>query len=475
MSDQQTATAADKRPLWALVAANFISEGGNAITYLAIPWYVHELTDDAFLVGLAAAVGAAAFALGAFFGGALADRYDRRVVAVVADAASCVAVLLIPALHAVDALSVPVLLVLVFLGAALDAPGYAAKMALIPELSRRSGYSLERANGLVSGASGAAEVGGPMLTGLLLTIASTPTALVVDGLSFFVSMVLLFIYLPKRMGRQGDLTEEDLAHVSAREGVRFLSRPGPPRTITLANLATNFIGAPLFTVIMVVYLANRTAGGLSLGVLVAIGGIGLTLGALAFARIGERVSRRLLFVGGFAAFGAQYWFLSFEPGVLVILVVFFARGLLTGFYNPVANTVMQERVPDSILGTVLGTGQAIGMVGMPIGLLVGGLLVDNYGVKAAIVSAGAAYGVVTILLALAPSTRQMERSAPAARDGDEDAADHAEPAVDAPPDVALGPGHGGVPHLGETTTDPGTDAPVDSVPGSARPGRAGDT
>jgi MFS family permease len=411
MNDQRTATAADKRPLWALIVANLTSEGGNAMSYLAIPWYVHQITDDAFLVGLTSAVGVAAFVLGSFLGGALADRYDRRAVAVVADGASGVAVLSIPALHALDALSVPVVLLLVFLGAALDAPGYAAKTALIPELSRRSGYSLERANGLVSGAASAAEVGGPVLTGVLLTIASSPTALVVDGLSFFVSMAVLFIFLPRRMGRHGDLTKVDLAHVSARDGVRFLSRPGPPRTITLANLATNFIGAPLFTVVMVVYLADDAAGGLSLGVLVAIGGVGLTVGAFAFARIGEKVSRRLLFVGGFAAFGAQYWFLSFEPGVLVIVVVFLARGLLTGFYNPVCTTVMLERVPDSILGTVLGTGQAMGMVGQPIGLVVGGVVVASYGLEAAIVSAGAAYAVVTILLALAPSTREMERSA----------------------------------------------------------------
>ena len=118
-------------------------------------------------------------------------------------------------------------------------------------------------------------------------------------------------------------------------------------------------------------------------------------------------------MSGFAAFGAQYWFLSFEPGVLVILVVFLARGLLTGFYNPVASTVLLERVPDSILGTVLGAGQAMGMVGQPIGLLVGGFVVANFGIKAAILSAGAAYAVLTILLALAPSTRQMERSEPA--------------------------------------------------------------
>jgi MFS family permease len=425
MSDPRTTTAADTRPLWALIVANVISEGGNAISYLAIPWYVHETTGDAFLVGLTSAVGVAAFALGSFFGGALADRYDRRVVAVVADAASGVAVLSIPALHALDELSVPILLVLVLLGAALDAPGYAAKTALIPELSRRSGYSLERANGLMSGAASAAEVGGPVLTGVLLTIASTPTALVVDGLSFFVSMLLLFTYLPKRMGRQGDLSKEDVARVSARDGVRFLSRPGPPRTITLANLATNFIGAPLFTVVMVVYLADHVAGGLSLGAVVAVGGIGLTVGAFAFARIGEKVSRRLFFVGGFAAFGAQYWFLSFEPGVLVIVMVFLARGLLTGFYNPVCSTVMLERVPDSILGTVLGTGQAMGMVGQPIGLLVGGLVVARYGVEAAIVSAGTAYAVVTVLLALAPSTREMERlPATAAPEGDDGAAEH---------------------------------------------------
>lgn len=449
---QSEITGADRRPMRAMIVASFISEAGNAISYLAVPWYVHQITGDAFLVGLTAAVSVAAFVLGAFFGGNLADRFDRRVIAVVADGASGVTVLLIPVLHALDALSMPVLLVLVFLGALLDAPGYAAKTALIPELSRRGGYSLERANGLVGGAGGAAEVAGPVLTGLLLVATSAPMALVIDGLSFFVSMALLFIYLPKKMGRVSDLSEEDLTHVSVRDGVRFLSRPGPPRTITLANLATNFIGAPLFTVIMVVYLADYTNGGLSLGVLVAIGGIGLTLGGFVFAKIGEHVSRQLLFVGGFAAFGAQYWFLSFEPGVLIILLVFLARGLLTGFYNPVANTVLQERVPDSMLGTVLGTHQAMGMVGQPIGLLVGGFLVEDYGVRTAIICAGVSYALVTLLLALAPSTRQMERAASSPAN-DTANGEHVEADVEPAPDAALGSGHGGVPDLGETSPD----------------------
>jgi MFS family permease len=434
-------------PLRALVVANLISESGNAITYLAIPWYAYELTHNAFVVGLVAATGVAAFVLGAFFGGSLADRFDRRMVAVVADGASGVAVLAVPLLHAMGALPLPVLVILVFLGAILDAPGYAARTALIPELSRRGGYTLERANGLVSGAASAAEVAGPVLAGLLLTATSTPVALIVDGGSFFVSMVLVFLYLPRRMGRVSDLSEEDLTKVSVRDGIRFLSRPGPPRLITVANLATNFIGAPLFTVIMVAYLANRTAGGLSLGVLVAVGGIGLTLGALVFARIGPSVSRRLLFVGGFAAFGAQYWFLAFEPAVLFILIIFLVRGVLTGFYNPVSNTVMQERVPDPILGTVLGTHQAMGMVGQPIGLLVGGLVVEHYGVRTAIISAGAAYAAVTLLLALAPSTRQMERPA-GARDV-EVAADEAPADVAAEPDdVGEAPAESASPNAG---------------------------
>ena len=400
-------TGRNPLPLYALVVGGVISLAGNSVAMLAIPWYVYKTTGDSGRVGLAAASGIVAFVLGAFFGGNLADRFDRRDVSVVADIASGLMVLAIPALAMLDALSFPLLMVLVFLGALIDAPGAAARSAMVPDVARLGGFSLERANGLIFGSANIAEVLGPALAGVLLVSVATPTALLINGASFFVSMVMLLAFVPRGLGRQDGLGEDDIKNISIKDGLRVIGRFGAPRLITFANLATNFIGAPLFTVIMVTYLADQAAGGLSLGAVVAVGGIGMTLGALAFSRWGERVPRKLFFILGFAAFGAQYWFLALNPSVIAILVIFFARGLLTGAYNPIADTVMQERVPNRMLGTIYGTSGAIGMIGEPLGLVTGGFITETWGVQTAIMASGIAYAAATLVLVFAKSLREL--------------------------------------------------------------------
>lgn len=404
-----TPPRADKRPLYAIMLASGVSMAGNSIALLAIPWYVLRTTGDATQVGLAAAAGIAAYVLGSFFGGNLADRFDRRSVSIVADLASGLGVLAIPALAQMDALTFELLLGLVFLGGLMDAPGHAARAAMVPDVARLARVSLERANGLVSGAANLSEVVGPALAGVLLVSVSTPTALVVDGLTFFISLLLMAIFVPRGLGRGTDLGEENMRNVALADGLKLIAKPGATRVIVFANAATNFIGAPLFTVIMVVYLAEQAAGGLALGAVVAVGGVGMVVGALAFSRWGERMPRRTLFVVGFAAFGIQYWFLLLDPHIAAIVLIFLVRGVLTGAYNPIADTVLQERVPPRMLATVYGTAAAIAMIGEPVGLVIGGLLTHHYGVHTAILVCAIGYGLVTVLVACSKSLHDMSR------------------------------------------------------------------
>lgn len=394
-------------PLYALMLAGVISLAGNSVALLAVPWYVHRTTGNDALVGLAAAAGIAAYVIGSFFGGNLADRFDRRDVSVVADLTSGLMILAIPVLAAAGLLSFGLLITFVFLSALLDAPGQAARSAMVPELARLGGFALERANGLIFGSASLAEVLGPALAGILLVSLSTASALVVDGLSFFVSLALTLAFVPRGLGRETGLGEDDIKNVALRDGLRLLAKPGAPRLITLANVATNFIGAPLFTVIMVVYLAQEAQGGLALGAVVAIGGVGMTLGALAFSRWGQRMPRKLFFLIGFAAFGLQYWFLALNPPVVAILVIFFVRGLLTGSFNPICDTVLQERVPGRMLATIYGTSGAIAIIGEPLGLIAGGFIAERYGVHTAIVVSAVAYAAVTIALLFARSLRDL--------------------------------------------------------------------
>jgi hypothetical protein len=75
--------------------------------------------------------------------------------------------------------------------------------------------------------------------------------------------------------------------------------------------------------------------------------------------------------------------------------------------------VFYERVPDGMLGRVLGVTQASAWMAMPLGVLLAGPLVEWVGLRATFLGTGAIY-VATVLGAMAlPALRGMDTDTPA--------------------------------------------------------------
>src|SRR5512140_354871 len=135
MTTSTPARPANRLPLYALFAATVISVSGNVMAFIAIPWFVLQTTHSASQTGLTAAVTALPAIIAAFFGGVLVDRIGYKRTSILADLASGFAIALIPLLYAVTGLAFWQLLVLVFIGNLLDAPGQTARAALTPDLA----------------------------------------------------------------------------------------------------------------------------------------------------------------------------------------------------------------------------------------------------------------------------------------------------------------------------------------------------
>jgi MFS family permease len=106
----------------------------------------------------------------AFFGGTLVDRVGFKRMSVAADLTSALTVALIPLLYATVGLAFWQLLVLVFLGAVLDAPGHVARQSLFPDLVQLAGVRLERANAISQVIWRLSWLLGPPLAGLLIAL-----------------------------------------------------------------------------------------------------------------------------------------------------------------------------------------------------------------------------------------------------------------------------------------------------------------
>ena len=66
-------------------------------------------------------------------------------------------------------------------------------------------------------------------------------------------------------------------------------------------------------------------------------------------------------------------------------------------------------MPDRLRARVLGAVSAVAWVGIPVGSLAGGVLVEGIGLRAALLATGGAYLLVTLTPFVLPGWRQLDR------------------------------------------------------------------
>src|SRR5215210_3031713 len=132
----------------ALVAANAASQLGNVVAVVALPWFVLVTTGSPARTGLTAFATTLPLAVGALVGGPVVDWIGIRRASVGSDLGAAAAIAAIPVLHSAGALTFPLLLALAFAASALEAPGRAARRAMLPDLAARASMPLEHANSI---------------------------------------------------------------------------------------------------------------------------------------------------------------------------------------------------------------------------------------------------------------------------------------------------------------------------------------
>ncbi|HEX5506323.1 MAG TPA: MFS transporter [Thermomicrobiales bacterium] len=402
-----TMAPARRAPLVALLGADGISLGGNALAQLAIPWFVLTTTGSAARTGLVAFCGLLPTILAAFFGGAVVDRLGHRRASVAADVASMVAVALIPLAYSRGLLPFWLLLALVFLGALLDAPGATARAALWPDVARLGGVRLERANTLHEFVESGAGSLGPLLAGGLIAWLGATTVLWLDAATFAVSALLVaaLVPAPQAAPTAPPAREDERAALAA--GLHFLWRDGPIRAIYGASIVFTFLLVSLFAVILPYFFKTAGAGAAGLGLVVAAFSAGQIAGAAVYGAAGHRWPRRGTFLVGVAAIGGALVALAFLPPVSVMVGALLVGGVIAGPNGPLIATILQERTPADLRGRVFGATTAVSFAAAPLGVLLAGALLPTIGVRATLAGSAALFLAVVAALARDDGLREL--------------------------------------------------------------------
>lgn len=368
------------RVLW---LAGIVSYIGSFVQTVGEAWLMMDLTKSPLPVAILSTAFVGASLLMTLPAGVLADRYDRRTIAFVAQIVQMAAAMMMAVLSFTGHITPGALVfgvALLGFGMALGAPAW---VSLVPDLVPRE--LMAEAVSLNSVAFNLARTVGPAIGGLVLSRFGATTSFVLNGVSFAVVMVGL------RMHRKLDpprrpTSMRPLASMFG-EPWAVAARGGEIRATILAMLLFS-LGAGMFYALTPAFAKDTLgAGARSYGLMIGAMGAGAVVGASIMKRLRHRLSPHLLVAATMAVFAGSVGALARVSSVPVAmaLLVPAGAGWLGSFSS--LQALVQLWAPERLRARILALYQVFHLAAWASASAVGGVLADRHGIRAAITTA----------------------------------------------------------------------------------------
>ncbi len=357
-----------------------ISDFGDEVVMVVVPFQVYEITGSTLAVGLVGLAELIPVFVFPIVGGAFADALDRRRLTITTHAILAVMSVLMAVNASLDEPQLWPLYVFAFVSAgvytfnrpALDTwPARLLDREVLP-----SAFALE------SGFGSLDSMLGPVAAGILLATIAPAGAFVFDAVTFLIVIAQIARMRPSPPSSD----ESEVSWEAIKDGFRFLRGKRTLQTVFLADLNAMIFGFPIA---LFPAVADRLGKGPAvLGLLYAAPAVGSFIATMVSGRAKDvrRQGRAILIAitvwgGAIVVFGlSQSLWLS-----LAMLAVAGVGDMVSGIFR---STILQAAVEDRLRGRLDGIGMAVWATGPSLGNVESGVVASVAGVPFSIVSGG---------------------------------------------------------------------------------------
>ena len=334
---------------------------GNAVLAVALPLIVLQRTGSAAAAGTVALAVAVPTVLASIIGGVIVDRVDRRLASITSDVISAGSVALLPIVDLLTGLNLGWFIALGIAGALGDAPGLAAREALLPAIARTSGHSIERIIGLRESLSALVIVVGPGLAGVLFATLKGTTVLWLTAATSLAA-ALLTAALPRTVAARdtapGPAPSGRALFREAATGLRYLLRNRTLRSTTVLSLfIVAVLGALQGILLPVVFLSRNQPT--QLGTVLSAIAIGMLAGAVSYTVLRGRLPLRVWFRGAIIVVGGALVAISLLPAYSWILAAAVVLGLAAGPATTILGAMEVRATPEAMRGRIVSSQTAL--------------------------------------------------------------------------------------------------------------------
>jgi MFS family permease len=377
----------DSRDLRLLVGGTFVSGIGTQAALVALPFQVYTQTESAFLTGLIGAVELAPLIVMSLYGGAVADRMDRRRLLLADQLALAVIAAALTAGAAAGETPLWLLYLLAALLAGFGAIENVARTAIIPNLVPRE--RVKSALALNFGLYQLTMVLGPGLGGLLIAAAGVEAAYAADAVTYGALAVTAWAMSPQPPRRDlGDVPVLGIL-ASIAEGLRFVRGNQALKGSFAIDLLAMTFGMPraLFPVLAI---SVYHAGAAGTGLLFAAVSAGATVAALTTGWIEHARRLGLITIWAVVVWGVAIALAGLAGSLALAAVLFAVAGAADSVSAVCRSAINQTVTPDALRGRMSSVFMLVVTSGPRLGDVEAGAVAGLAGVRFSVVSGGLA-------------------------------------------------------------------------------------
>lgn len=353
-----------------------LSALGSSMTNFALVVWSYQKTGSALTTSLLSICSYAPYVLLSMFAGALSDKWDKKRTMLLSDSFAAVSTVAVLFLLRTGRLEIWHLYFLNALNGLMNTIQKPASDVAISLLTPRKHY--QRVSGMLSFSNSLVTLLTPVFATALLSFTGLETVIFVDLITFGIAFITLafFIRIPAVV-RDGAAQEEKLLR-SVKQGLDYLKENRGILDLILFLAVIN-LTASIYNAALPAMLLSRAGGGeMVLGMVNTFTGIAMMAGSIVVSVIPEPRSRvRVICNTLLFSMSTENFILAFGRSGPVWCLGAVLGWICIPVMSANMDVILRSHIPVEMQGRVYSARNTLQFFTIPVGYLLGGLLVDR--------------------------------------------------------------------------------------------------
>ncbi len=358
---------------YTLWSTQSLSQLGSSMTGFALTLWLYEKTGSALSTAALTICTYAPYVVMSIFAGALSDKYSKKKTMLVCDALAALTTVFVFILFKSNLLSVWHLYAINVVSGLMNTVQQPASEVAYTLIIPKEAY--QKTSGYQSLSRSLITIGNPLLASALYGLAGLDAVIIVDLATFAVAFLALLFFIQLSEKDDQARKEENVLKL-AKEGLQFLKEHRLVLDVILFMSGVNLVASAFDAVLPALVIPRY--GDSVLGIVTSCSGIAMVLGSLLATVMPKPRNRvRVIYLTMLFSLGTENFLLAFSRSPVLWCAGQIIGWILVPVMSANQNVIMRSSIPVELQGRVYACRNTMQFFTIPIGLVLGGFMVDN--------------------------------------------------------------------------------------------------